>query len=371
MNSKKKTGWLSVWIVILTAAWALGDQRPPWKGTIVKEGNVVVVKNPKTPQYGDDTFSLEEDLAIGGQENSGFLLSEITSACQSPDGTIFILDGKEKDIKVFGPDGKFLRTFGKAGEGPGEFRLPRSIHYTNKNEVLVFDSIRRLSFFKPNGDHIRDVSAAVLDLMDAHPDSKGNYFAYLIVRDAANPRYELRKLNGELKTEFVLDSSPLPNTIRDGFNPFFPILRWSTLPGDRAVSGYAVKYELKIYDSKGQIVRKIWMDSDQISISQKDIEERTADVPASILKNMKIPKQFPYFRFLVTDDEDRIYVLTWKHSPDGKRFTYDIFDAEGRYIVRAALPRLIPIIRKGYLFGNEETEEGYPILKRYKMRWLF
>lgn len=357
-------------IIGLVGVYALAVQKPPWKGTISKEGDVIVVSNPKKPQYSADAFSLEEDITIGGQESAGYLLGEITSVCMSGDGTIYILDGKERDIKVFSPDGKFQKTFGKSGEGPGEFKFPNRIYFTKRNEIIVID-IRRLSIFKPNGDYLRGISAAALDLMEACPDSLGNFFGYLIVRDPTNPRYELRKIDGELKTLFVIDSSPLPNTARDGFNPFFPILRWSVLSGDRAICGYAVKPELRIYDANGRLFRKIEMEPDPISISQKDIEERTAGVPPSILKNMKIPKYFPYFRYLVTDDEDRILVLTQERPPGRKGYFFDIFDAEGRYVIRTILPSLIPIIRQGHLFSIEETAEGYPVLKRYKMRWRF
>jgi len=369
MISKISSVLMSAFVIGQCSAWALADQKPQWKGTITKDGDIVVVNNPKKPQYSADIFSFEEDLAIGGQDSADFILGDITSVCLGENGAIYILDGKEKNVKVFGSDGKYLRTFGRAGDGPGEFKVPNRIYFTNKSEVLVVD-IRRLSIFKPNGDHVRDVSAATLDLSDACPDSRGNFFAYLIVRDMSNPRYELRKIDSELKTLFVLDSSPLPNLARDGFNPVFPILRWSTLSGDKAVCGYAEKSELKIYDAKGQVVRKIVMNTDSpISISQKDIEERTKGVPPSILKNMKIPKYYPFFRYIATDDEDRIFVLTYERPSERKGYCFDVFDAEGRYIVRTVLPSLIPLIRKGHLYAIEESDEGYPVLKRYKIRW--
>ena len=369
MISKISSVLMSAFVIGQCSAWALADQQPQWKGTITKDGEVVVVNNPKKPQYSADIFSLEEDLAIGGQDSAGFIFSELTSVCLSNDGTINVLDGKEKNVKVFGSDGKFLRTFGRAGEGPGEFRVPIRIYFTSKSEILVVD-MRRLSIFKPNGDHIRDISMAALNFSDVCPDSQGDFFAYLIIRDVSNPRYELRKIDSEFKTLFVLDSSPTPDLNRDGYNPFFPILRWSALSGGRAICGYAVKYELKIFDAKGQVVRKIEMSSNSpVSISQKDVEERTAGVPPPILEKMKIPKYYPFFRYLATDDEDRIFILTFERPPGRKGYCFDILDAEGRYIVRAVLPGLMPLIRKGHLYAIEETDEGYPVLKRYKIRW--
>jgi len=84
---------------------------------------------------------------------------------------------------------------------------------------------------------------------------------------------------------------------------------------------------------------------------------------------MKVPKYFPYFRYMVADDEDRIYVATWERDQNRKRTWFDIFDPSGRYIVRALIPGLVPLIRKGHLYAIEETEERYPVLKRYRIDW--
>ena len=347
-------------------------QKPPeWKGRIEKEGDVVVVKNPNKPLYAAAVFSLEEDLAISGQNSADYVFASISSVAVSADGMIFVLDFKDMNVKVFDRDGKFLRKFGKAGEGPGDLSRPISIHCMGLDEVVVVDTSRRLSFFKPSGEFVRTISAGSLGLVDARPDSKGNFLIYLIVPEEANGRYELRKVDGGLKDLCAVESSPLSNSARDGFNPFFPVLRWAQLSGDRVVCGYAVNYEFRIHDAAGRIVRKIRMDPDPVSISKEDIDERTEGVPPSLKQNMKIPKHYPAFRYLVTDDEDRIYVGTWERPPDRKGFYFDVFDREGRYIVRIVLPVILPLIRKGRLYAAEETAEGYPVLKRYKVGWKF
>ncbi len=363
--------FLTLVLVFLLPLLAHAQKPPDWKGRIEKEGDVVVVKNPNKPLYAADVFSLEEDLAIGGQNSADYVFAEISSVAVSGDGTIFVFDQKDKNVKVFDRDGKFLRKFGRAGEGPGEFSLPRSIHCMGLDEVVVVDTSRRLSFFKPSGEFVRTVSAGSLNFVDACPDSKGNFFVFLMVPEEANPRYELRKVDGGLKDLFAVESSPLANSARDGFNPFFPVLRWALLSGDRVVCGWAEKYEFRIHDAAGRIVRKIQMDPDPIPISKEDIDERTEGVPPALAQNMKIPKHYPAFRYFVTDDEDRIYVSTWERPSDRKGFYFDVFDREGRYIVRTVLPVIRPLVRKGRLYAAEENAEGYPVLKRYKMGWKF
>ena len=187
-----RTGSLCVSILFtMSLRLPTAEQKPVWKGAISREGDVIVVHNPKMPQYGPDAFSLKEDLSIGGRDTTDYVLGEIATISTNRDGAIVVTDLKEKDVKVFGSDGKFVRTIGRAGQGPGEFAAaPTYVHFMNKNEILIVNGLR-LSVYKTNGNHVRDIAVSALNLIDAYPDSRGNFVATLVVRDESNPRYEL------------------------------------------------------------------------------------------------------------------------------------------------------------------------------------
>ena len=65
---------------------------------------------------------------------------EISTLDVLKDGTVYVLDTKDSRVKVFDAKGKFLRAFGKAGQGPGEMNRPVGILITPENEVLVEDA---------------------------------------------------------------------------------------------------------------------------------------------------------------------------------------------------------------------------------------
>lgn len=364
---------LTVLTFILAAGLLLGPACSPksdgWKGRIVEEDGIVVVKNPNAPLYGPEVLSLEEDLTIGGESGGDIAFATISSITVAGDGTIFVLDGKDKNIKAFDRDGGRIGTFGRPGQGPGELEMPRTIYSTERDELAVVDMSPKLVFFESSGEYIRTLSASSLMLMDARPDSEGNLFVFLIIYEETDGRYELRKVDGEFKDILVYESSPTQNSARDGFDPIFPILRWDLLSGDRLVCAHAVKFEFRIYDADGRLARKIQMNPEPVPVAKEDIDERTQGAPPGILENMKIPRHYPSFRYFVTDDEDRIWVLSWERPPGRKGYYYDIFDPEGRYIVRTVLPVVQPLIRKGRLYAAEEDEAGYPLLKRYEIRW--
>lgn len=85
-----------------------------WQGTIEDKEGVKVVKNPKEPMYGEDVFSLEEELSIGEKEGKEeYMFSHITDIGVDEEERIYILDSKELHIKVFNKMGKYIKTIGK------------------------------------------------------------------------------------------------------------------------------------------------------------------------------------------------------------------------------------------------------------------
>jgi DNA-binding beta-propeller fold protein YncE len=74
------------------------------------------------PGDGDDQFNQPTDLAFG------------------PEGEVYVSDGYGNSrVMKFAPNGKFLTSWGTAGKGPREFRLPHSIAIDAKGRILVGD----------------------------------------------------------------------------------------------------------------------------------------------------------------------------------------------------------------------------------------
>ena len=48
-------------------------------------------------------------------------LSRVDDLLAAPDGFIFTADMREGTIRLYDPNGRFVRSFGRLGDGPGEF----------------------------------------------------------------------------------------------------------------------------------------------------------------------------------------------------------------------------------------------------------
>ena len=104
--------FLSVLIILVSC----GKQKTEWKGTIEEENGVTVIKNPKEPMYGEDVFSLEEELSIGEAEGrEEYMFSEVQSIATDDEERIYVLDYKASSVKIFGRNGDFIKKFGREG----------------------------------------------------------------------------------------------------------------------------------------------------------------------------------------------------------------------------------------------------------------
>ena len=83
------------------------SQKTDWQGSIEVVDGVTVVKNPKEPMYGEDVFSLEEELSIGDVEGpEEYMFSRMRSVAVDDEERIYILDTTEAHVKVFDQNGK-------------------------------------------------------------------------------------------------------------------------------------------------------------------------------------------------------------------------------------------------------------------------
>jgi len=344
------------------------QQKTEWRGTVEEKDGVTIVKNPKDPMYTENVFSLEEELSIGEADGpEEYMFSRLSNLTVDDRGYIYALDVNEKHIKVYNDEGKYVRTIGRAGQGPGDILGSRNVCITAQNEVMVPDSLNnRLTFFSLEGKFIRNIKTTPLVLSETKIDSNGDIIGLAIVREEENPRHELKKFNADLKYLCSFDSSPLQNP--RNLNPFMGGLIWDIDKNDRVVCGYPITYEIKIFDPEGNIIKKIEKDYKPLEITKEDIK-RFEGMPPGI--ELSIPKYYPPFRDFIIDDECRIFVLTYEKVPDGDERYYDVFDKEGKYIAKIPLGLRTQLIKKDKLYAIEEDNDGYHCIKRYKVTWNY
>ncbi len=354
---------------IFLFAIACQNRTTGWEGTVTTEDGVTVVQNPKQPMYGEDVLLLEEDLSIGETPTGEgeYLFSQIRSIAVDDAENIYVLDSKEKQVLVFDKAGIHLRTFGRAGQGPGEFSSPLTLGVTNRDEIVVEDIRSHLVYFSTEGEFIRNLPTAKAGVVRVRFDASDNILGIVIIRDEENPRYEVQKFDPEMNLIHALDSTPTPSASHEGFNPFAGSIYYTFDRDGRAVCGVPDQYEIKIFDTDGNLVKKISRDYDPVEITKEEKKEVEEEMPPGL--KLAVPKYHGAFQWIMTDDEGRIFVMTEERSPEGEGYCYDVFDSEGRYFAKIPLKFRPFVIKKDKFYTVTEDEDGFPIVKRHKAIW--
>ena len=78
--------------------------------------------------------------------------SHPTNVAVDGDGNLYVSDTFNNRVEIFDADGKFIRAFGKAGDGPGYFARPKGIAIDSDGHVWVADAVQdRVQVFTPEG----------------------------------------------------------------------------------------------------------------------------------------------------------------------------------------------------------------------------
>lgn len=83
---------------------------------------------------------LKELWRVGDSEDDGEIFGQIADVVTDQDGNVYLLDRQAVDVRMFSRAGKYLRSFGREGEGPGEFRRPVGLVVTPANQIGVYQS---------------------------------------------------------------------------------------------------------------------------------------------------------------------------------------------------------------------------------------
>ena len=380
----KKISKLGILLTLLFSTMYIlcGIQESGWEGTIEEQNGIIIVKNPDNPIYKKDILILEEELSLGKKQGEKeYMFSRVMSIDIDKDENIYILDKASEEVRVYNKQGKFLRSFGSRGQGPGEFQNPRFIQILNNQEIIVWDSSsRRFLVFSLAGEYLRQISTARLafPLDPVKWDKRGNLIAFIMPPPVMGGT-ELVKLNEKFENLMTIGRIEKDNSYPKRESKVMrPGLSCAVFKDDSVIWVNSKKYELQILNPEGKLSRKIIRFCKPVKIterSRKELEEKYSRTSVGELKYKPIfPKHYPFFQDISVDEEGRIFILTFASPRKEERFYYlDIFDSGGRYIGKAPIKRRINGLfwKKKKLYLIERDEEGFNTVKRCNIIWKY
>lgn len=363
-------------VSLITGCWS---HESGWRGSIEEQDGVILVDNPKLPLYPQDAVSLTVELTLGGtDERLEYIFSNIVIEVDDA-GSIFVLDSETRNIRVFSPEGKYLRTIGRPGQGPGELQRPRYLHITPRQKVLVYDlRSRRVSFFTLEGSFLRQVPAGghglLLNLIE---DLQGHYYGQASTIETIG----IHRLDHELSSLGVIAQKERRTASSDRVAEYRLMTTgflFALGPENDLIWGTGDTYELNITDAAGNLKKSISRDHDPVPFSgitrTKYIDLFTNGRGLRPGVPVIAPDHCPAIFGLAVDETGRILTGTFE-SPDPQQdyYFFDVFDPEGRYLARFPVELSdfrIPVVwKRGRLYAISKDREGYPVIKRYRVTW--
>jgi hypothetical protein len=382
-----KTRIPSARILILAALLAAEAGRP-------FPGSASQNKGPVPDPVPVKALIFKEEVTIGvpeGDEKYMFGSSVVFNVDEQ--GHIYATDWESKQVRKYGPDGKHVLTFGRAGQGPGEFRSPSGVRFAEDGTLYILEnSDNKIIFFDRNGIYLRQM-ALQMEIFDMWITPAGTYLGYQRIA----PRYV-----GQGPVETII------NIFDSAFKPVLELHRESFTFPDRSLSpaqaqaqitneflsrptavavmgddgriyfGRSDVYAIDVLAPEGKKLMTISRAVEPLPYRQADIdfvlkedEERMTSMMRSealtkdYLRLIRFPKNKPFFRALVPMDEGGLAVVV---DIEGYSATWiDLFDRGGGFLgrVRAAVPPLNLMFKNGKAYALQRDDSGFLSIKRY------
>ena len=284
---------------------------------------------------------------------------------------IYISD--EAEVKIYSLKGfKFLKKFGKKGEGPKEFMLypGHGVDIEILEDKLMINSLGKISFFKKDGSYINETRTGKRGSLKY---INGKFIGHGFETKGQINYYNLRLFNSKFKK--VKDLIEWRSPVQD---VNFEIDLAPEYAGYHVINKriYAVpdsEFKIEVFDENGTKINKITYPYSRIKIDESyketvlnffKTDKRWKKQFALIKKAAKFKMYFPAIKMLLIDNKG-IYVQTYKKDKDKTEFI--LFDLNGKFMKKVFVPfvdsmgiNIVPrhTIRDGKLYQLVENEES-------------
>jgi len=353
--------------------------------SIFAGGNLI--ENKDKPYKGKWDFKPEMLWQV---ENAGDdVLVRVGSIRVDEAGNIYVLELSQLKIFVFTPAGKFLYSFGKKGEGPGEIK--NAYRFFLLDDRVIIPELGKFSFFTLKGKFMNSVNTGRMIAPIAFLDA--NHFLHtggLLSREKKSSD-KLYLFDFETRKDRIISEIPPEETLTASSGGMQIMLKDSTttpvivlgLKEKNLFFGKSDKYLIKKTDLTGSEIFTFSLDGrKRKKISRAFKRKRFENVLVNGRKMSKemidqlvkgMPDEVPFFNRIMIDPNGFIHVFVSDlENMSGQEI--DIFSPDGKYLYHGEIKMPDNYIIKGgltfngsYLHLFAEDEEGEGKLLKFKI----
>jgi hypothetical protein len=368
--------------LILILASCSGSASTELPEEIANIEHVTVIPDDAEPEY----ILTPERIAEFG-ESDDVLIGWLRSVAVDDQGRVFIADSEQEQIHVFQPDGTYITSVGREGDGPGEFRgvtqlRTDSLYLYAKDanslkltrfdlETLEYEDAVRFPFDMEGGDgytHYLDT----FFLIDSDRYLIQYDVGYVVGFEDSGQKPDiegwlLNRETGEYDDGMIYsfrDSETLYRRTEDNIYVMEPpYMRTSNImqdPEGRMVYGWSEKLLFTFYNVSGEVVEAIYKPHENVVLDPDDvyaIYENHEDPWKTLILEDELPDRWPAYGQAAMDDQGRIWTALF--TEDIEDYKWILFDRSGTILASFRWPRSrnIQLLKDGYIYTLERDSE--------------
>lgn len=327
-------------------------------------------------------------VSIGIAEgDEPYMLDRLAGAVRLSDGRIVVANRGTHEIRYFDAAGRHLRSVGRRGDGPGEFRNPFYFN-VRPGDTLYVGDFRPFRFlvFSPEGQWLRTISPDPMEInspaMRGVLDDGRVLLGRTMERTWAQDLFThdtvlVRAYDAHGRMVDTLGKFPTGRyaSLVPGSNyftfPHFESFAQFAAAGTRIITGHASETELLVRRAEpGYPLERIirWNAGDRsipavdIALARQRAREQIARMPPGIRDideeteaKRPVADRFPAFGLLRHARDGRIWIREYPRPSDSTAHHWIAFGADGRFDCRLDTPRFAEYLEFGadYLLVRE------------------
>lgn len=370
-----------------------GGESSHWAGTIADSAGVPVVQNTEQGLWAAQSVpAVTEDLRIGQAEGDpDYQFGQIASIAVGSDSSIYVLDQQGRQVRVYDASGKYVRSIGRGGNGPGELsQTVTSVLVGAGDTIYIPDlGLQRLNRFTSTGEYLNSFPIPMVEglamkwaiLPDQRLIEQARRLSLPGQPAMETKDYLLVRTTSGVVVDTIME---LPAGQTVSFSGSTPRIRlfeaepiWTLAKDGRLLFGVNTDYRIEVHGLDGRlerVIRKPFQrqpvtDADTAAFRKmlRETYRRSGIPPMAIPQVMSVVQfadYYPAFANLLTGPNGTLWAQRVKTASSvGKGVEFDardvgspeweVFDREGRYLGVVKLPdRFVPVDVEGdHIYG--------------------
>lgn len=359
---------------------------------------IVENRAPAWPAARAWRLARQPKVRIGVAEGDpDYEMADVIDAVRLADGRIVVADRGSAELRFYDSHGRFLRSAGSRGDGPGQFRELGWLT-VNRDSLWACDlSLSRVSVFDSAGRFVRDFSLSYfmgatppvgmfadgsLVVQRLHPDSSMMKPGLHTLRQTYEHLSPAGLALGSFgKFPWAQDYVAYPSGHYDPGIYLFGRLAASTVAGSDLYFGSAAAYEIRVYSEDGRLRSLIRRRVPPAPVTSRDIDAVVRSVQAQVsgaaarrtvamrVRKFAHASTMPAYSGFRVDALGDLWVghYRWLRQPPA---AWTVFDPTGRMLGDVAVPPRFTIyeIGRDYVLGMRPDSLGVQRVELYALK---